>query len=54
MAGFIRYNMPYGSPPNTLSAQQAYDVAAFVLSHQRPHFQGNRPIAFPPLPAKDF
>jgi thiosulfate dehydrogenase len=54
MAGFIRYNMPYGSPPNTLTAQQAYDVAAFVLSHQRPHFQGNRSIAFPAHPAKFF
>jgi thiosulfate dehydrogenase len=54
MAGFVRYNMPYGSPPNTLSPQQAYDVAAFVLSHPRPHFQGNRPIAFPPVPAQDF
>jgi thiosulfate dehydrogenase len=54
LAGFIRYNMPYGSPPNTLSAQQAYDVAAYVLSHQRPHFQGNRVIAFPPHPAKFF
>jgi thiosulfate dehydrogenase len=54
MAGFIRYNMPYGSPPNTLSAQQASDVAAFVISQKRPHFQGNRMIAFPAHPAKYF
>jgi thiosulfate dehydrogenase len=47
MAAFVRYNMPYGSPPNTLSAQQAYDVSAFVLSHPRPAFDGQRLIAFP-------
>jgi thiosulfate dehydrogenase len=54
MAGFIRYNMPYGSKPNTLTAQQASDVAAYIISHPRPHFQGNRVIAFPAHPAKFF
>lgn len=54
MAEFVRYNMPFGSPPNTLSAQEAYNVSAFVLSHPRPKFNGNRMIAFPALPAKDF
>lgn len=34
-AGFIRANMPYGKP-NSLSEQQAWDVAAFVVSHERP------------------
>jgi thiosulfate dehydrogenase len=47
MAAFVRYNMPYGSPPDTLTAQQAYDVSAFVLSHPRPTFDGQRLIAFP-------
>ncbi len=54
MAEFVRYNMPFGSPPNTLTRQQAYDVAAFVLSHPRPAFRKNRPIAFPPVPARLF
>jgi cytochrome c len=51
MAAFVRYDMPYGSPPNTLSAQQAYDVSAFVLSHARPMFSATRPISFPAQPA---
>ena len=54
MAEFVRYNMPYGSPPNTLTRQQAYDVAAFVLAHPRPAFNKTRLIAFPPLPASFF
>jgi thiosulfate dehydrogenase len=51
MAAFVRYNMPYGSPPNTLSAQDAYDVSAYVLSHSRPKFDGARSIVFPPRKA---
>jgi thiosulfate dehydrogenase len=47
MAAFVRYNMPYGSPPNTLTAQEAYDVSAFVLSHPRPSFDGSRVVSFP-------
>jgi thiosulfate dehydrogenase len=47
MAAFVRYNMPYGSVPNTLSEQEAYDVSAFVLSHPRPKFDGERSIEFP-------
>ncbi|HTJ26735.1 MAG TPA: c-type cytochrome [Candidatus Limnocylindria bacterium] len=54
MAGFVRYAMPYGAKPNTLTPQEAYDVAAFVLSHPRPHFDGARAVGFPPIPAKDF
>jgi thiosulfate dehydrogenase len=54
MAGFIRYNMPYGAKPNTLTPQEAYDVAAFVLSHPRPHFDGARRVVFPAHPAKFF
>lgn len=34
-AGFIKANMPLGQP-NRLSDQQAWDVAAFVDSHERP------------------
>ncbi len=38
MTGFVRYNMPK-TAPGSLSLGDAYDVAAFVLSHHRPHFQ---------------
>ncbi len=34
-AGFIKANMPL-SKPNSLSDQEAWDVAAFVNSHERP------------------
>jgi thiosulfate dehydrogenase len=34
-AGFIKANMPLGKP-NSLSDQEAWDVAAFVNSHERP------------------
>lgn len=54
MAEFVRYNMPYGAAPNTLTAQEAYDVAAFVLGHPRPHFDKHRTIAFPALRADFF
>ena len=37
--------------PGTLSLEEAYDVAAFVLQHKRPHFQGNALQTAPPLPA---
>lgn len=54
MAAFVRYNMPYGGAPNALSAQEAYDVSAYVLSHERPKFAAARPISFPPEPASHF
>lgn len=38
-AAFIRWNMPFDKA-GTLSDQQAYDVAAFVLSHPRPDTPG--------------
>ncbi|HZS59136.1 MAG TPA: TSUP family transporter [Gemmatimonadaceae bacterium] len=38
-ATFIRRGMPYDRP-GTLTDQEAYDVAAFVLSHPRPDFPG--------------
>jgi thiosulfate dehydrogenase len=53
MASFVRYNMPQNAP-GSLTDQQAYDVAAYVLSHARPRFQGKRPVTFPSQPAKFF
>ena len=53
MAGFVRYNMP-ANAPGTLSDKDAYDVAAYVLSHARPRFDKNRVVAFPPQPASYF
>jgi len=38
-AAFIRWNMPNGRP-GSLSDQQAYDVAGFLLSHPRPNTPG--------------
>ncbi len=54
MSAFVRYNMPFGGPPNALSKQEAYDVSAFVLSHPRPAFGKDRMIAFPPQRADTF
>lgn len=53
MAAFVRDNMPQNAP-GSLSGQQAYDVAAYVLSHARPRFQGKQAVAFPAQPAKFF
>jgi len=53
MTGFVRYNMPQNAL-GSLSLAQAYDVAAFVLSHPRPHFQKNVLQQTPALPAKYF
>lgn len=53
MTGFVHYNMPQNAP-GTLSIQDAYDVAGFVLSHKRPHFHGDRLIAPEPQPARYF
>lgn len=53
MTGFVRYNMPHDAP-GSLTLAQAYDVAAFVLSHKRPHFQRNALVLSPSLPAKYF
>lgn len=42
-AGFIKANMPLGKP-NSLTDQQAWDVAAFMNSHERPQdprYQGD-------------
>ncbi|MGH9469220.1 MAG: c-type cytochrome, partial [Terriglobia bacterium] len=37
MAAFVKANMP-PTKPGSLSVQQAFDVAAFVDSHPRPHY----------------
>lgn len=46
MASFVRYNMPQNAP-GTLSDQDAYDVAAYVLSHERPKFKKSKLVEFP-------
>lgn len=53
MTGFVRYNMPHDAP-GTLTLDEAYDVAAFVLSHRRPHFRRNALVVAPALPAHYF
>ena len=52
LASFIRNNMP----PNGahLGAQEAVDIAAFVLRHPRPRFRGAAPQIFQPEPARFF
>jgi thiosulfate dehydrogenase len=46
MAEFVKANMPLGRG-GSLTDQQAVDVAAFVNSHARPHFNAERLITFP-------
>jgi thiosulfate dehydrogenase len=53
MTGFVRYNMPQNAP-GSLSLAQAYDVAAFVLSHPRPRFRKDALVVTHPMPAKFF
>lgn len=53
MTGFIHYNMPQNAP-GSLSLADAYDVAAFILSHPRPRFRGNTLVTAAPRPAKFF
>ena len=36
-ASFVRYNMPFDLP-GTLTDQEAFDVAGYMLSHSRPDF----------------
>jgi thiosulfate dehydrogenase len=50
MTGFVRYNMPQNAP-GTLSKADAYDVAAFVLRHDRPRFRKNALVTTAPRPA---
>lgn len=53
MTGFVHYNMPQNAP-GSLSIDDAYDVSAFVLSHSRPRFHGERLVEPEPTPAKYF
>jgi len=53
MASFVRYNMPLNAP-GSLSDQDSYDVAAYVLSHERPKFKKSRFVRFPPQRAGYF
>jgi cytochrome c len=45
--------MPQNAP-GSLSLAQAYDVAAFVLSHPRPRFRKDALVVTRPMPAKFF
>ncbi|NKE06051.1 c-type cytochrome [Mesobacillus selenatarsenatis] len=40
MAGYVQKNMPKGQG-GTLTDQQAIDLAAYILSHDRPEFEGH-------------
>ena len=53
MTGFVRYNMPQNAP-GSLSQADAYDISAWVLTHERPAFDKERAVQFPPDPAKYF
>lgn len=53
MTGFVMYNMPQ-TDPGSLSLQEAYDIAGFVLSHPRPKFNPAALVTQPAQPAKIF
>jgi thiosulfate dehydrogenase len=53
MTGFVRYNMPQNAP-GSLTLDEAYDVSAFVLTHERPRFHRNTLVAPSPEPAAFF
>lgn len=53
ITGFIHANMPQDAP-GSLTLKQAYNVAAFILSHKRPAFAGRTLVVAPTLPAKYF
>ncbi|HEV8051016.1 MAG TPA: c-type cytochrome [Parachlamydiaceae bacterium] len=38
LAAFIYWNMPYNDDPPVLSEEEAIDVASYILSKPRPHF----------------
>lgn len=46
MVPFIKAAMPL-TTPGTLTDQEAADVAAFILSHPRPHFDKEKMVDFP-------
>jgi thiosulfate dehydrogenase len=53
MTGFVYFNMPQNAP-GTLSLQDAYDISAFVLSHERPAFRSGTLVSWPAEPARYF
>jgi thiosulfate dehydrogenase len=53
MTGFVHYNMP-ANAPGSLTITESYDIAAWVLTHSRPKFNGSRVISQPSNPAKFF
>lgn len=46
MTGFVYFNMPQNAP-GTLSLRDAYDISAYVLSHERPAFRANALVSWP-------
>lgn len=53
MASFVKHNMPLNAP-NSLTAQQAYDISAYVLARSRPAFEKNLTVTFAPEKASYF
>jgi thiosulfate dehydrogenase len=53
LAPFIRRAMPQNAP-GTLTDQQALDLAAYILTHPRPHFNAKRQVQFAPEAASYF
>lgn len=53
IAPFVRAAMPQNAPA-TLTDQEATDVAAFILTRPRPHFDRSKLVAFPPVKASYF
>lgn len=53
MAGFVRYNMPQNAP-GSLSLADSYDVSAWILTHERPAFDGKAAVQFSSDPAQYF
>lgn len=53
ITGFVRYNMPKNAP-GSLSLDDAYDVAGFVLTHKRPSFRRTVLVRTSPRPAGFF
>jgi thiosulfate dehydrogenase len=50
ITGWVKFNMPKGAA-GSLSLNEAYDVSAYVLSHDRPHFKGSALVTTESLPA---
>jgi thiosulfate dehydrogenase len=53
MSSFVKYNMP-ADKPGSLTNQEAWNIAAWVLTHARPRFDKSRLVKFPEVPAGFF